>query len=247
MRPALCTTSRKCCYTLPPLGHSELWFVSYHTCISTRYKHKCSLYTWPALLYNLSGMEGTALFYNLVVVVKIFVITSDCVWSIGLQDTNVSQVHANCRVRIEACTENNRFTLYECNEGNHSDLRDLIPQDYSVAWARSILDSVTRPPRSTLSRGRSKLPLLANPNAVNWLWRPTSLEKESSRSDASSLKAAEAVPNDSRKVILFLTLARIRIRGSLETAVEWMSRDGKKGIRLWREHFMYAAVTVRLL
>jgi hypothetical protein len=51
-------------------------------------------------------------------------ITADCVWSSGLQhhvvlylDTEVSELYANCRFRIEACTENdrlgymNRFTM----------------------------------------------------------------------------------------------------------------------------------------
>jgi hypothetical protein len=34
---------------------------------------------------------------------------------------------------------------------------------------------------------------------------------------------------------------------SLEMAVEWLRIDGKKGIRLCREDFMCAAVTVRLV
>jgi hypothetical protein len=98
----------------------------------------------------------------------------------------------------------------------------------TVAWARSVLDSVTRPPRTTLSTGRSKPPFLATPNAINWLWRPISLENglESSRSDASTLKEAEVVPQDSRKVIL--TLTRIRI--------ERASGDGSRMIeKRWQE------------
>jgi hypothetical protein len=30
-------------------------------------------------------------------------------------------------------------------------------------------------------------------------------------------------------------------------AVEWLRRDGKKGIRMWKEDFVCAAVTVRLV
>jgi hypothetical protein len=39
----------------------------------------------------------------------------------------------------------------------------------------------------------------------------------------------------------------LELRESLEMVVEWLRRDGKKVIRLWKEEFMCAAVTVRLL
>jgi hypothetical protein len=37
------------------------------------------------------------------------------------------------------------------------------------------------------------------------------------------------------------------MRESLEMAVEWLKRDGKKGITLCKEDFICASVTVRLV
>jgi hypothetical protein len=39
--------------------------------------------------------------------------------------------------------------------------------------------------------------------------------------------------------------AEIELRDCLETAVEWLRRDGKKGMRLHKEDFICATVTVR--
>jgi hypothetical protein len=47
--------------------------------------------------------------------------------------------------------------------------------------------------------------------------------------------------------VLFSALLELELRESLEMAVQWLKRDDKKGIRLCKKYFVYAAVTVRLL